>query len=45
MLFSDVLVFLQESSQKYVFVSAENRTGIVPVHTLLAKVKQNSIPS
>eukprot|EP00088_Acartia_fossae_P033899 TRINITY_DN3477_c0_g1_i9.p1 TRINITY_DN3477_c0_g1~~TRINITY_DN3477_c0_g1_i9.p1 ORF type:complete len:1159 (+),score=471.85 TRINITY_DN3477_c0_g1_i9:327-3803(+) len=34
---SDVLVFLQESSQKYVFVSPENRAGIIPVHTLLAK--------
>ena len=37
--YSDVLVFLQESSQKYIFVSPENRIGIVPVHTLLAKVQ------
>jgi hypothetical protein len=36
---SDVLLFLQETNQKYVFVSPENKSGVVPVHTLIAREK------
>jgi len=36
---SDVLVFLQDVNQKYQFVSPENRTGLIPVHTLIAREK------
>jgi hypothetical protein len=34
-----VLLFLQETNQKYVFVSPENKSGVVPVHTLIAREK------
>ena len=39
---SDVLLFLQETNQKYVFVTPENKSGVVPVHTLIAREKNGS---
>jgi len=36
---SDVLVFLQDVNGKYTFVTPENRVGLVPVHSLIAREK------
>ena len=36
---SDVMVFLQETNQKYTFVSPEGKSGAVAVHTLIAREK------
>jgi hypothetical protein len=37
-----VLLFLQEINQKYVFVTPESKSGVVPVHTLIAREKNGS---
>ena len=37
---SDVVLFLQESNQKYTFVTPEGKTGAVPVPSLVAREKQ-----
>ena len=39
---SDVVIFLQENSQKYNFVTPEGKSGVVPVHTLIAREKPGS---
>jgi len=39
---SDVVVFLQDVNQKYSFINPDNRSGLVPVHTLIAKEKAGS---
>ena len=39
---SDVMIFLQENNQKYNFVTPEGKTGVVPVHTLIAREKPGS---
>merc|ERR1719430_852198 len=39
---SDVLVFLQDSNQKYTFVTPEGKNGAIPVHSLIAKEKPGS---
>ena len=36
---SDVVIFLQESNQKYNFVTPEGKSGVVPVHSLIAREK------
>ena len=36
---SDVVIFLQENNQKYNFVTPEGKSGVVPVHTLIAREK------
>ena len=36
---SDVLLFLQDSNQKYSFVTPDNKSGVVPVHSLIAREK------
>ena len=36
---SDVVVFLQDSNQKFSFVTPEHKSGVVPVHTLIAREK------
>jgi len=39
---SDVVLFLQESNQKYTFVTPEGKPGAVPVHSLIAREKPGS---
>merc|ERR550519_287335 len=41
---SDVVLFLQESNQKYTFVTPEGKPGAVPVHSLIAREKPGSEP-
>lgn len=36
---SDVVIFLQETNQKYNFVNPEGKSGVVPVHSLIAREK------
>ena len=36
---SDVVIFLQETNQKYNFVTPEGKSGVVPVHSLIAREK------
>jgi len=36
---SDVVLFLQESNQKYTFVTPEGKPGAIPVHSLIAREK------
>ena len=36
---SDVVVFLQDTNQKYTFITPDHKSGVVPVHTLIAREK------
>jgi len=36
---SDVVVFLQDTNQKYTFITPDHKSGVVPVHSLMAREK------
>lgn len=36
---SDLVVFLQDTNQKYTFITPDHKSGVVPVHTLIAREK------